>query len=401
MSQPEVFILHCSVSASVRQSVQIAFKDYKLPDDVIDTLKKANANSIRPKLSNALRQHLEEVRIMQRYLYDRCTIHHGDVHFLHPDYFEEAMQRIEEIKKHVDVCNAKLKDSWHEELQQWQGTVDNFFSPLFTDPEQLLLVREAYMKMFPTKEEFSSPIMVDVVGPYPASLERVDDPEDIKSLIQNQAALNTEKVLEAARKGSLDDSLGKVANLIDDLDARPAHKVTDQVLSANPKKRGSWQVIASDLSLSAAHNPLLLPITKLCRDLIKVGNRMKSLPQGVDRLREFEKYAEIREDIRDEAVKLTKKQDSSEGFEALQMSLTLSNTYQNLIHNLATCDPNDDLQTFEKEVEEQLGTYKHRAAHLRKLFKKTKDRLDIESFSETTLEELENSTVQSEDDCGF
>ena len=39
MSQPEVFILHCSVSASVRQSIQIAFEDYKLPDDVIDTLK--------------------------------------------------------------------------------------------------------------------------------------------------------------------------------------------------------------------------------------------------------------------------------------------------------------------------------------------------------------------------
>ena len=83
------------------------------------------------------------------------------------------------------------------------------------------------------------------------------------------------------------------------------------------------------------------------------------------------------------------------------MSLTLSNTYQNLIQNLATCDSIDDLQTFEKEVEEQLGTYKHRSAHLRKLFKKTKDRLDIESFSKTTLEELENSTVQSEDDCGF
>ena len=43
MSNPEVFILHCSVNASVRQSVQIAFEDYKLPTSVIDTLKRANA----------------------------------------------------------------------------------------------------------------------------------------------------------------------------------------------------------------------------------------------------------------------------------------------------------------------------------------------------------------------
>ena len=88
MNQPEAYILHCSVSASVRQSVQIAFKDYKLPEDVIDTLRKANALSIRPNLSKAVKVALDELRLMQRYLYDRCTIHHGDVHFLHPDYFD-------------------------------------------------------------------------------------------------------------------------------------------------------------------------------------------------------------------------------------------------------------------------------------------------------------------------
>ena len=131
MSQPEVFILHCSVSASVRQSIQIAFEDYKLPDDVIDTLKSANAMSIRPKLSNGLKRHLDELRLMQRYLYDRCTIHHGDVHFIHPDHFDEAMARIDEIKAKAIEFNAQLKDSWSEEYERWNAMVDNFFSPLF------------------------------------------------------------------------------------------------------------------------------------------------------------------------------------------------------------------------------------------------------------------------------
>ena len=139
MNQDQVFILHCSISASVRQSVQIAFEDYKLPQDVVETLRKANSISIRPNLSQALKKSLDELRLMQRYLYDRCTIHHGDVHFLHADYFDEAKQRIEEIKEHASVCNAKLREAWAEELEKWKLTVDNFFSPLFTDEEQLAL----------------------------------------------------------------------------------------------------------------------------------------------------------------------------------------------------------------------------------------------------------------------
>ena len=75
------------------------------------------------------------------------------------------------------------------------------------------MVREAYMKIFPTAKEFSSPINVCVVGPYPASLERVDDPNDLASQMQEQAAINTSEVLKAAQDGALDSSLAKVAEL--------------------------------------------------------------------------------------------------------------------------------------------------------------------------------------------
>ena len=107
MSNPEVFILHCSVNASVRQSVQIAFEDYKLPPSVIDTLKRANALSIRPNLSSALKTYLDELRLLQKYLYRDCTISHGDVHFLHPDYFEDAMHRIDEIRAKLLTLTAR------------------------------------------------------------------------------------------------------------------------------------------------------------------------------------------------------------------------------------------------------------------------------------------------------
>ena len=118
------------------------------------------------------------------------------------------------------------------------------------------MVREAYMKIFPTAKEFSAPSM-SMVGPYPASLERVDDPEDLAAQMQQQAAINTSEVLKAAQNGALDSSLAKVAELVDDLDARPANKVGDRVLSNNPKRRGTWQYIYSHLELASKHCPSL------------------------------------------------------------------------------------------------------------------------------------------------
>ena len=190
MNQDQVFILHCSISASVRQSIQIAFEDYKLPQDVVETLKEANSISIRPNLSQALKKSLDELRLMQRYLYDRCTIHYGDVHFLHADHFEEARERIEEIKKRALACNLELREAWSEELEKWKLTVDNFFSPLFSDEDQLALVRAAYMRIFPTQKEYSNPISVNVVGPYPAVIERCEDPQNVQQIIANEASIS-------------------------------------------------------------------------------------------------------------------------------------------------------------------------------------------------------------------
>ena len=401
MSNSEVFILHCSVNASVRQSVQIAFEDYKLPQSVIDTLKRANALSIRPNLSSALKTYLDELRLLQKYLYRDCTISHGDIHFLHPDYFEDAMSRIDEIKAKTNDFNNSLKEMWAEEFGKWQATIDDFFSPLFQDQQQLTIVREAYMKIFPTAKEFSSPINVCVVGPYPASLERVDDPSDIADQMQDKAAINTAEVLEAARKGALDVSLGKIADLLDDLDARPANKVGDRVLSSNPKRRGTWQYIYSHLELSSKHCPALKGITAQVKELIAVGETMRDAPKGVERVNAFRRYSEVRQNIRDEATSIVKSQDSSKGFEALQMSLTLSNSYETLLQTIPNCKSLDDLQNLEDEIEAQTGVYKHRAKHLQQIFGKTKELLVGASLMEAASEELKTTEVNSVSDCDF
>ena len=401
MSNPEVFILHCSVNASVRQSVQIAFEDYKLPPSVIDTLKRANALSIRPNLSSALKTYLDELRLLQKYLYRDCTISHGDVHFLHPDYFEDAMHRIDEIRAKAADFNSSLKELWSEEFGKWQATIDDFFSPLFHDQQELAMVREAYMKIFPTVKEFSSPINVCVVGPYPASLERVDDPNDLASQMQEQAAINTSEVLKAAQDGALDSSLAKVAELLDDLDVRPASKVGERVLSNNPKRRGTWQYIYSHLQLASKHCPSLNGITSLLQDLIRVGETMRDAPKGVERMNAFRRYSEIRQEIRDEATAIVKGKDSSKGFEALQMSLTLSNSYETLLQAIPNCKSLDDLQALETEIEAQTGVYKHRAKHLSQVFGKTKELLVGASFMDSIAEELKETKIKSTEDCDF
>jgi hypothetical protein len=390
MNNPEIYILHCSVSSSVRQSVQIAFEDYKLPDGVIDTLKQASALSIRPKLSNALKDHLRDVRMLQVQLYDRCTINHGDIHFLHPDYFEEAMERIKEIRDKVKECNLLLKDSWPEEYSNWKRTVDNFFSPLFVDKHELDLVREAYLKMFPTEAEFSAPINVSVVGPYPATMQKIDDPQTLASQIQNEATVNTSQVLKAACDGALDRSLGTIAELLDDLDSRAANKVGDIVLKRDTK-RGSWQRIKDEIELAAKHLPQLKGIHGLITSLIKIGQTMRDAPKGVERVNAFEQYTQIREEIREESQFLVQEATSSKGLESLQMSLTLTNKYKDLLTNLSQCDSTHDLQTIEQEIEVQTSVYKYRARHLQQVLGKARERVAVSSDIETIMEEGSSS----------
>ena len=388
MTTSQVFILHCAISASVRQSIQIAFEDYKLPPDVVETLKEANTISIRPNLSQALKKNLDELRVMQRFLYDRFTIHHGDVHFIHPDHFEEAKACIDEIKEHASICNARMREAWPEELAKWEQTIVSFFTPLFPDEDQLRLVKEAYMRFFPRQKEFENPIRVDVVGPYPAVLERCDDPTTIEQVMSNEAAINTEQVLEAAKDGAIDHSLGKVASLLDDLDARPAHKVTGRVIADNKKQRGAWRKTAQELSLAATHNPLLTEISTLCDDLLSVAELMNDPNSGNVRTTAFKRYTEVRQAIADEAAALLKKAGTSEGYEALQKSVAMTGCYHNLVTDLGNCSTIEELNVIRDQIDTETSVYKHRAKNLEKLLSKAQERMAADVAIARCEEEL-------------
>ena len=142
-------------------------------------------------------------------------------------------------------------------------------------------------------------------------------------------------------------------------------------------------------------------MSALVEELIQVGETMRDAPKGVARMAAFKRYAEVREEIQEEAQAIVKGKDSSKGLESLQMSLTLSNTYQDLITCLTKCETIDDLKTYQTELEAQTSVYKHRAKHLSQIFSKCQERLVANSHLEAIASELEDAEVKSTEDCDF
>ena len=161
------YLLTCSISADVRQSVQIKFDDLKLPQQVIDTLEANNTVSIRPNLSNALKEKLDALRGKQRELYDAYCIHYGDSHFVTASYFSEANDLIKEIKRDAEAYNEQLKNLWEQEFSRWQNTAEGILRPLFQEDTEYAIAFDAYMRFFPTREQYRKPIRVSVLGPLP------------------------------------------------------------------------------------------------------------------------------------------------------------------------------------------------------------------------------------------
>lgn len=393
----DVFLLHCSVSAVVRQSTQIKFDDLKLPQQTIDTLLNQQAVSVRPNLSGKLKEHLNKLRAEQRKLYDECTIHKGDVHFLHAEHFDDAMQRIARIRSMADECNEDLRQMWSAEYEKWAVTVEGFLKPLFSDESEFRLAQEAYLRMFPTREQFHSPIRVFVVGPNPCLLEEV---ENADNRIAQASAINTMEVLEAARAGAADRALAKAAELLDDLDVRNASKVGDRQTGAG-KRRGSWEVIADQLSLITKHCPGFDNLAALSDRLLATGAALSS-PLNTDKQKAYEDYNNVRQDIRDELERIVNQRDSTEGLETLKKSLALTGTYRDLIGRISDADTVEELENLHVNIETETDVYAQRAKQLQRLYAQ---RLEFVRASNLSTEELtqqvEEMEVATTEDCDF
>lgn len=403
MNTDKIFLLHCSVSASVRQSTQIKMADLQLPNSVIDVLEKQQSVSVRPTLSGRLKDFLTLLRIEQRKLYDECTIHNGDVHFLHEDYFEEAMDRIKKIRSDANTYNEQLNELWLEEYTRWSNTVEGFLEPLFRDDsEGFKLAKEAYLTIFPTKQEFENPIRVFVVGPNPVSMIVSDTKEEhsISSAIQEAALLNTTEVLEAARESAADRALAKAAELIDDLDVRVSSKVGERQTGSN-KRRGSWQITVETLELITRHCPGFENLSKLSKDLLELGVRLQSDNAKVKN-QAFKDYAEVKTEIRSELQTIVDSRNSTDGLESLKRSLALSGTYRDLLAKINSAENQEQLDELHHELQIEKDVYHQRAKHLQTLFDQRLELVKAHSVHlDDLIDEVKSIDAETTDDLDF
>ena len=395
------YLLSCSISADVRQSVQIKFDDLKLPVSVIETLQRNNTVSLRPNLSNALKAELDSLRIMQRELYDSYCIHYGDAHFVTASYFYSAKTLIKQIRDSATEANDRLKDLWESEYNSWQETAEGILKPLFSDSDEFKLAFSAYMKFFPTREEYRTPIRVSVLGPLPASMERVEKPVegDIESLIAYENQINTQQVLEAARNNAADKALMISAELLDDLDARSSTKVGRQQTGGD-KKRGSWQITAQKLKLISNSVPGFDNLTLLADRLLQAGVDIQST-ERITRSKGADDFHEVQDLIRSELETICNQRDSSKGLETLKQSLSLSNNYKTLCERIKTTENASALNLLIKNANLELDIYAQRSKQLNKLINQRKEfigvageNLDdlISTIVETETEEFEMTT---------
>jgi hypothetical protein len=387
------YLLSCSISADVRQSVQIKFDDLKLPVSVIETLQRNNTVSLRPNLSNALKAELDSLRIMQRELYDSYCIHYGDAHFVTASYFYSAKTLIKQIRDSATEANDRLKDLWESEYNSWQETAEGILKPLFVDSDEFKLAFSAYMKFFPTKEEYKTPIRVSVLGPLPASMERVEKPVegDIDSLIAYENQINTQQVLEAARNNAADKALMISAELLDDLDARSSTKVGRQQTGGD-KKRGSWQITAQKLKLISDSVPGFDNLTSLADRLLQAGVDIQST-ERITRNKGADDFHEVQDLIRSELETICDQRDNSKGLETLKQSLSLSNNYKTLCERIKTTENASALNLLIKNANLELDIYAQRSKQLNKLINQRKEFIGVAGEN---LDDLISTIVESE-----
>lgn len=399
-----IFILRVEISASVRQSTQIKFDDLRLPQSVIETLEKQQSVSVRPNLSGKLKEFLSDLRIEQRKLYDECTIHQGDTHFLHEDFFEDAMERIKNIRQKASEFNKQLCNLWVSEHEKWTETVGGFLEPLFKneEPEALKMAKDAYLRLFPTKKEFENPINVYVLGPNPAFLDVARNKKDhpLTKAIYEASVANTTEVLEAAKKGAADRACLKAAELLDDLDVRLGTKVGERQTGGSVR-RGSWQITAENLRLISSYCPGFENLTVLSNELLEIGNQLQS-DNAKKKDAAYQKFSDHKIKIRQELESIVATRDSTEGLETLKKSLSLSGTYRDLIAKIETAESEGQLESLSDEIQVEKDVYDQRARHLQNLFDRKAELIRSANIGlAEVLAEVQTINATSVDDLDF
>lgn len=301
---------------------------------------------------------------------------------------------IKEIKRDAEVYNAELKDLWESEYTRWQETANGILRPLFSEDIEYSIAFDAYMRFFPTREEYRKPIRVSVLGPLPVSLQKVEAPieGDIDSVLAYENAINTQQVLEAAKASASDKALTLGAQLLDDLDVRNVTKIGRQQ-TGSEKKRGSWQITAEKLKLISNSVPTFSDLAVLADRLLQSGNNLQSPDRGV-RTKAVEDFYAVQEEIRTELSSICNSHSNSQGLEKLQHSLALSSEYKLLCEKIKTVESANALNLLVKDANTEIDIYEQRSKQLRKLIAQRREL--IQAAGENLDELIEDINAQPE-----
>lgn len=400
----DVFLLNVSVASRVRQTIQFKMQDLQLPSQTVETLEKHGAVSIRPNLSNMLKECLNELRIEQSKIYAEHCISHAETHFLLAHHFNDAMAKIRRMRIALLHMNQALKSEWYEEMRRWEKMVSKTVEPLFSDPEAQELVKAAYMGVFPEQEAFANAIEIQVVGPHPVSLDVAEHPGDtLPEQMAYEAACNTQAVYTAAQKTAKDKAFKRFAVFLDDLDVRTRNNVGDRQTGGSSDRRGSWEVVAEELSVVADHVPGLETIKGITHNILTQGRRMKNTKlSSHERSESFSSFNSLREMLRVELTDLIEGSESTEGMEALKTSLSVTGEYQNILSGMKHCESEEQLETILLQAEtftqcsnQRVKSIKQAAARQREFIAAKHVSVDDERSA------IESLQAEAEEDCDF
>ncbi len=400
----DVFLLSVTVASNVRQTIQFKMKDLQLPDQTVETLKEHGAVSIRPNLSNLLKEFLSELRLEQGKIYLEHCISHGETHFLMAHHFTDAMAQIRSMRSRLHSMNEALSVEWYSEMRRWEKMVNKTIEPLFADPESQELVKAAYMGVFPEKDAFAKAIEIHVVGPHPVSLDVASSPSNtLEDQMAYEAACNTQAVYTAAQKSAKDKVCKRFAVFIDDLDIRNNNNVGDRQTGGNSDRRGSWEVAAEELEVIADHVPGLSAVKEITKKILTQGRRMKNSKLSAhERSEAFTTFNHLREELRAELTTIVERSESTEGMRALQTSLSVTSEYQNILSGLKHCATEEQLETVLLQANtfticsnQRVKTINQSAQRQREFIAAKHVSVDSEL---STIEHLKNET---EEDCDF
>ncbi len=115
----------------------------------------------------------------------------------------------------------------------------------------------------------------------------------------------------------------------------------------------------------------------------------------------FQRYNDLKAEIRQELEGIVERRDSSEGLDTLRKSLALSSTYKDLISAINTADSEEQLDDLSSKLNTEVAVMAQRTRHLKQLFERERAYHAVSKSLDDQIEEVRELEVHSTADCDF